>query len=310
MAPGLRVGFAGSPDLAVRVLEKLIQNSAHRVCRVYTRPDKPAGRGRKLRRTPVKELAEALALPISQPANPAALGADRLLGQLDVLVVAAYSMILPPPVLSRPRFGCINVHTSLLPRWRGAAPIQRAILAGDTETGITIMQMDAGLDTGDILYQQSCPILADDTAGSLHDRLAVLGGECLVTVLDMLAQGTLRPARQDPGGVTYAEKISKEEARIDWQKPAEEIERQVRAFNPYPVAFTELAGKTIRVWQAAVIHRAAGEEPAGRVVSYTPEGIDITTADKVLRLLRVQLPGKKPVGARDFYNGNPALFAG
>jgi methionyl-tRNA formyltransferase len=308
MRPGLTIAFAGTPELAATVLDKLVSDGTHRITCVYTQPDKPAGRGQKIHKSPVKLLAEHHLLPVRQPLNRAELLDDRSLEQVDVLIVAAYGMILPEALLSRPRFGCINIHTSLLPRWRGAAPIQRAILAGDQQTGITIMQMDSGLDTGDILYQQTCPILATDTSGSLHEKLAFIGSECILTVLNRLQNGPLEPVQQDTVGVTYANKIQKSEADINWANTAAVIDRQIRAFNPAPVAYTTLNNQAMRIWQAQVLDQSITASAPGTILQYSPEGIDVSTTDKVIRIERLQLPGKKTVGIRDFFNGNPGFW--
>jgi len=306
MPQGLDIAFAGTPELAATILARIIQNSAHTVSCVYTQPDRPAGRGRKLHKSPVKELAESCGLTVKQPQDKSELAADTALARADVLVVAAYGMILPEVVLDMPRFGCINIHTSLLPRWRGAAPIQRAIQAGDPVTGITLIQMDAGLDTGDILYQQACPIEPQDTAGSLHYKLADIGSECTLITLDMVSQGRLAPTPQPENGVTYANKIQKVEALINWEKPAVEIDRQIRAFNPAPVAYTTLNGQAMRIWQATVVHDSPGSGlPPGNIVNYSAAGIDVSTGDKLIRILKLQLPGKNTVSCRDFFNGNP-----
>lgn len=304
----LNIAFAGTPELAASVLENLVQHGPYNVTCVYTQPDRPAGRGQKLHKSPVKELAEKLQLPVRQPANTTELAKEQLLDQVDVLVVAAYGMILPESVLAKPRFGCINIHTSLLPRWRGAAPIQRAIQAGDTETGITIIQMDAGLDTGDILYQQRCPIQTDDTSGTLHEKLSFIGSECTHITLDMLTKGELKPVKQAVTGVTYANKIQKSEAMIDWSDPAVKIDCQIRAFNPSPIAYTTLNNQVMRIWQAQILDFPDTGSPPGKIMQYTAEGIDISTADKMIRILKLQLPGKKTVGVRDFFNGNPGFW--
>jgi methionyl-tRNA formyltransferase len=308
MRPGLTIAFAGTPELAATVLDKLMGDGTHSITCVYTQPDKPAGRGQKIHKSPVKLIAEHYQLPVIQPLTRDQLLEDRSLDHVDVLIVAAYGMILPEALLSRPRFGCINIHTSLLPRWRGAAPIQRAILAGDQQTGITIMQMDSGLDTGDILYQQTCPILATDTSGSLHDKMAVIGSECILTVLNRLQNGSLTPVQQDAVGITYANKIQKSEAEIDWDNPAAVIDRQIRAFNPAPVAYTTLNNQAMRIWQAQILDQPGYLSTPGTIVKYSPEGIDVSTTDKVIRIEKLQVPGKKTVGVRDFFNGNPGYW--
>ena len=306
--PSLRLAFAGTPDLAASVLQRLISDGTHAITRVYTQPDKKTGRGRKYQAGPVKQLAEQHNIPLEQPGRPDELDPENELKTVDALVVAAYGMLLPATVLNAPRLGCINVHTSLLPRWRGAAPIQRAIQAGDEKTGITIMQMDKGLDTGDILYQRSCPILADDSGKSLHDRLAILGGDALLEALRALAENRITPQKQGETGVTYAKKLTKEEADIDWTQSAAQIERTIRAFNPVPMAYTELNGISMRVWQARILpEQAAGASP-GTVLGYSADGIDVATADYPVRISRLQLPGKKTISARDFANSHPQFL--
>ncbi len=309
MQPGLNIAFAGTPAFAAHILETLLNERTHTISCVYTQPDKPAGRGRKIQKSPVKELAETYKLLVRQPENRQQLQLDDDLGQLDVLVVAAYGMLIPGLVLKRPRFGCINIHTSLLPRWRGAAPVQWAILAGDVETGITIMQMDAGLDTGDILYQQSCPIHPTDTAGILFESLAVIGSDCLLKTLHKISLRSVNPVRQPEAGVSYAHKIQKSDALIDWHRSAIEIDRQIRAFNPEPVAFTILNTHMIRIWQAEILDIQTREIPPGTVLNFSAAGLDITTNDKVIRIMKLQLPGKQVMDCRDFFNGNPRFWS-
>lgn len=305
MPTGLNIAFAGTPELAASILESLIQHST--ISFVYTRPDQPAGRGQLLQKSQVKVLAEKYQLQVKQPASRQDLELDRDLHNIDVLVVAAYGMIIPASVLAKPRYGCVNIHTSLLPRWRGAAPIQRAILAGDAITGITIIQMDAGLDTGDILYQESIPIQANDTSGTLHARLTLLGSKCIRAVLERMAEKSLHPMPQPGEGITYAQKILKQEAKIAWTKPALDIDRQIRAFNPAPVAYTDFDDKTFRIWEITVLNQSTQGVVPGTLVGYSADGIDIATGDKVIRILKLQPPGKKAMSARDFFNGNPGF---
>ena len=308
--PPLRLGFAGTPEFAVPALDAL--GKAHRICAVFTQPDRPAGRGQPLHASPVKTLATLRGLPVHQPASfksPEALEILRSL-ELDALVVVAYGLILPPAALQCPKHGCINIHASLLPRWRGAAPIQRAVLAGDSKTGVTIMRMDAGLDTGPMLATREIDIGADDTAKTLHDRLARLGAELIGETLNALSQGRARELPQPSEGVTYAEKINKAEALIDWRQDAVQISRRVRAFNPWPIAETGLNGKQLRIWDAQLLDSAvtqpgepgAGTSP-GTVLAATHEGVDVACGRGVLRVLRLQLAGRKPLFAQEFIKG-------
>jgi methionyl-tRNA formyltransferase len=303
--PGLRIVFAGTPEFAAVSLRALA-DSRHQLTAVFTQPDRPAGRGRKLMPSPVKQLAQELDVPIWQPVSLREPQAHAALQELapDVMVVVAYGLILPAAVLALPRLGCINVHASLLPRWRGAAPIQRAILAGDARTGITIMQMDAGLDTGPMLLQRSCPILPDDTGGSLHDRLAVLGAESLLEALEGLADHRLDARPQPTEGVTYADKLSKAEAIIDWQDSATVIERRIRAFNPWPVAQTHLDGEVIRLWQAQSLADHTKQVP-GSIVQADRQAVLVATGEGLLALQQMQRPGGRPVAATELINSLP-----
>ncbi|KLV38788.1 methionyl-tRNA formyltransferase [Aeromonas caviae] len=304
----LKLIFAGTPDFAARHLAALL-SSGHEVVAVYTQPDKPAGRGQKLTASPVKELALAHDLPVYQPAslrNEAAQAELAALGA-DLMVVVAYGLILPKAVLDTPRLGCINVHGSLLPRWRGAAPIQRSIWAGDAETGVTIMQMDVGLDTGAMIRKVTCPIASDETSASLYDKLAGLGPQALVDTLDAMAAGDTAAEPQDDALANYAEKLSKEEARIDWSMDAVAIERCIRAFNPWPISWFEVAGQTVKVWQAEVLPKAHGQA-AGTLLKADKQGIEVATGQGVLRLLTLQPPGKKAMSVSDLLNSRRDWF--
>ncbi|CAJ1767391.1 Methionyl-tRNA formyltransferase [Aeromonas jandaei] len=304
----LKLIFAGTPDFAARHLAALL-SSDHEVVAVYTQPDKPAGRGQKLTASPVKELALAHNLPVYQPASLRKEEAQAELAALgaDLMVVVAYGLILPKVVLDTPRLGCINVHGSLLPRWRGAAPIQRSIWAGDAETGVTIMQMDVGLDTGAMIRKVTCPIATDETSASLYDKLAELGPQALVDTIDAMAAGDTTAEVQDDALANYAEKLSKEEARIDWSMDAAAIERCIRAFNPWPISWFEVADQTVKVWQAAVIDSDHGQR-AGTLLKADKQGIDIATGKGVLRLLTLQPPGKKAMSVTDLLNSRRDWF--
>lgn len=308
---GLRIVFAGTPDFAAHHLRTLLAGP-HQLVGVYTQPDRPAGRGKKLHASPVKTLALEHHLPVFQPETLKSEPAQAELAALnaDIMVVVAYGLLLPKAVLDTPRLGCINVHASLLPRWRGAAPIQRAIEAGDTESGVTIMQMDVGLDTGDMLVKAHCPIGPDDTAGALHDRLAELGGPALMTALEQLAQGCAQPEAQDDTQSTYAPKITKVEAALDWARPADELARQVRAFNPFPICHTRRAESTdsFRVWEAKALAHDGPEAP-GTVLSVSEAGIGVACGEGQLQLTRLQLPGKKALPVAELLRGRADLFA-
>lgn len=313
MSQGLRIIFAGTPEFAAEHLKALL-GSRHQVIAVYSQPDRPAGRGKKLSASPVKEVALAHDIPVYQPLNfksPEAVEALVALNA-DLMVVVAYGLILPQAVLAAPRLGCINVHASILPRWRGAAPIQRAIEAGDTQTGVTIMQMDVGLDTGDMLIKAYCPILAEDTGGSLHDRLITLGAPALIEALDLIESGAIKPEKQDDSLSNYAPKLSKEEAALNWQLSAVELVRKVRAFNPFPVAHTKPAGahddQRMRVWAAKAANTNANAAP-GSITQINSEGLWIACKEGQLVLEMLQLPGKKPMSVGEILRGHPDLFS-
>jgi methionyl-tRNA formyltransferase len=301
----LRLGFAGTPTFSVPALDALAR-SEHEVRAVFTKPDRPAGRGRHVQMSPVKQRALELGLPVLEPVtfkSPDTLTALLAL-DLDALVVVAYGLILPPPALSAPRLGCFNIHASLLPRWRGAAPIQRALLAGDPVTGVTIMRMQAGLDTGPMLMARAVDIEDGDTGGTLHDRLAVVGARLVSETLDALARGPVPETPQPELGVTYAKKISKAEAEIDWRANATEVLRKVRAFNPAPVAQTRWSGEQLRIWEAELAPAAAeGEVTApGTVTGAAAGGIDVACGRGAVRITRLQLAGRRPVTAAELLN--------
>ena len=307
----MRLIFAGTPDFARAALERL-HAAGLEIALVLTQPDRPAGRGMKLHPSAVKQFAQAHGIPVAQPRSlrldgkfpdDAAQARQALQdARADAMVVAAYGLLLPQWVLDLPRLGCLNIHASLLPRWRGAAPIHRAIEAGDPQTGITIMQMDAGLDTGDMLLVERLAIEAADTTGSLHDRLAPLGARLIVEALELAACGGLRPVPQPRDGVTYAHKIEKAEGRVDWTLPASAIERRMRAFDPFPGAHSDLAGETLKLWRGQVLPATIGAEP-GTIVQAAPAGIDVATGDGTLRLLEVQRPGGKRLAVADLLRG-------
>jgi len=313
----LRIVFAGTPDFAAESLKALLA-SRHQIVGVYTQPDRPAGRGRKLTPSPVKRLALEHDLPVETPLSLKNEEAQRRLTEFDadVMIVVAYGLLLPQAVLDIPRLGCLNVHASLLPRWRGAAPIQRAIEAGDVESGITLMQMDAGLDTGDMLLIKRTPIDATTTGGDLHDRLAELGGQTLIEGLEALAGQRLSPTPQPESGVTYASKLSKPEAELDFHQAATTLSRRIRAFNPWPVAWTRLDGDTLRLWFATPEIDPIVEQDTlpGTLLEPTVDALRIACGEDgrdVLRVTQLQMPGGKPLAARDLLNANhPRLSPG
>ena len=310
----MKLVFAGTPEFAAVALAALHQ-ARHEIVLVLSQPDRPAGRGMKLQASPVKQFALANGMSVAQPRSlrldgkyqDDAKAAQQVLkaAGADAMVVAAYGLILPQWVLDLPRLGCFNIHASLLPRWRGAAPIHRTIEAGDSQTGITIMQMDAGLDTGDMLLVQPIPILPTDTTGSVHDRLAPLGGELMVQALTQAAQGTLVPVKQPLEGITYASKIDKSEAAIDWAQPAQTICQRIRAFNPFPGASTQLNGETLKIWAAqASDSPAVAPQSCGEIVALAQTNIAVAAMKSVVNITELQRPGGKRLGVADFLRGN------
>ncbi|NMM42492.1 methionyl-tRNA formyltransferase [Pseudoalteromonas arctica] len=301
MTQPLRIIFAGTPDFAARHLQALI-DSEHQIVGVYSQPDRPAGRGKKLKASEVKELALANELAVFQPAS---LKNDDALAKLnslnaDLMIVVAYGLLLPKAILEAPRLGCLNVHGSILPRWRGAAPIQRAIWAGDSETGVTIMQMDEGLDTGDMLHISRCPITATETSASLYTKLADLGPSALIDTITKLANGEITPQVQNDELANYAKKLSKDEANIDWSMDAAQIERNIRSFNPWPVCFTQMGEHTVKIYQANVVEQ---QGTAGSVLQSDKHGIVIACGTNALNITQLQPQGKKPMTVTDFLNG-------
>lgn len=306
--PIKRVVFCGTPEFAAEHL-KAVLAKGFEVVAVFTQPDRPAGRGRKLTASPVKHWALQHGITVYQPER---LRGDRefhdklIALKPDLMIVVAYGLILPESFLSIPRHGSWNVHASLLPRWRGAAPIQRAILAGDTQSGVTIMQMDAGLDTGDMLLKKTCEIRANDTGGSLHDRLASLGSEALLQA--MASVDDLQPEAQDDQQSSYAKKLSKEEARLDWAQPAVDLDRQVRAFNPWPVSEAYVKGERVRVFEAAVVPADKGVKP-GTILSIDKTGVTVACGEQALKLTSLQLPGKRAMPVSELINGQSLPFS-
>ncbi|MGX5203489.1 methionyl-tRNA formyltransferase [Aliikangiella sp. IMCC44632] len=299
----MKIVFAGTPDFAASALQALL-DAGHQICAVYCQPDRPKGRGKKLQPGPVKQLALAQQIPVEQPLNFKSQESVAQLAsyQPDLMIVVAYGLLLPESVLKVPRFGCINIHGSLLPRWRGAAPIQRAIESGDNETGITIMQMDKGLDTGDMLLKLSCPITATETGSSLHDKLALLGGKAINQLLAE-KQPPYSGEAQDNSLANYAHKLSKHEAEIDWQASAQNIHRKIRAFNAWPVSYSYVGDKRIRIWQAELLEVSTKEIQPGKIVATQKQGIDVVCGDRCLiRITMLQPDGARAMSAADFLN--------
>ncbi|WJN59568.1 methionyl-tRNA formyltransferase [Pseudomonas sp. SO81] len=303
----MRIIFAGTPEFAAQHLQALL-DAGREIVAVYTQPDRPAGRGQKLMPSPVKQLALQHNIAVYQPQTLRDPAAQAELAALkpDLMVVVAYGLILPQVVLDTPRLGCINSHASLLPRWRGAAPIQRAIQAGDASSGVTVMQMEAGLDTGPMLLKVTTTITVEDTGGSLHDRLAHLGSAAVVEAVTKLAAGELKGEVQDDSLATYAHKLNKDEARLDWSRPAEELERLVRAFNPWPICHSTLNGEPLKVLAAQL---GEGKGTPGTVLAADKNGLTVACGEGALRLTRLQLPGGKPLAFADLYNSRREQFA-
>ena len=304
----LRIVFAGTPEFAALHLQALI-DSEHDVIAVYSQPDRPAGRGKKLQASPVKQLAVEYSIPVYQPQSLKTADSQLALSalQADIMVVVAYGLILPASILNTPKLGCLNVHGSLLPKWRGAAPIQRSIWAGDKETGVTIMQMDEGLDTGSILFKQSLTITKKDTSASLYQKLSEIGPTALLETLSTLAE--IQPQIQNDDFASYAKKLSKEEAKMDWNLSAEQLERNIRAFNPWPVAFFNINDFNIKVYSSDVVKNENPDTPAGQIIKSDKTGILVTTGNECLLLTTLQLPGKKPMAVADVLNGRADWFA-
>ena len=304
----LRIIFAGTPDFAAASLQALIdhqEQNHYELVAVYSQPDRPAGRGQKLVASPVKQLAVEQGIPVYQPLNFKAEEDRQVLADLnaDIMIVAAYGLILPKAVLDTPKLGCINVHASLLPRWRGAAPIHRAVIAGDTITGITIMQMDVGLDTGDMLLKKECDIKPEDTSGTLHDRLAVLGGEALIEALELLRKGALQGTPQNGDITSYAEKLTKQEGQIDWTQDALTISRKIRGLTPWPGAYTPTSSGIMKVHNARLIDADDQDFPCGEITMVSKEGIIVATGRGSILITELQFPGGKRMAVQDALNG-------
>ncbi len=305
-AKKLRIAFAGTPEIASHILQAIIDRAEQDISLVLTQPDRPAGRGRKLKPSEVKACALEHSLPVMQPANKQELE-QVALNDVDLLLVVAYGIVISADVINTPKLGSVNVHTSLLPRWRGAAPIQRSIEAGDQQTGISFMQMDAGLDTGPVISQHVCAIDSNETAGSLHDKLARLASENIHELLTSIANGDSQATPQTESLSCYARKISKAEAALDWNQPAKLLERKIRAFNPFPVCYTTLNGLAMRIWQATC-KDYSGNLDVGQVINTDKHSIDVITSDGILAINKLQLPGKRPVTVADFLNSRPDFF--
>lgn len=307
-AKALRVIFAGTPDFAAKHLAALL-SSKHDVVAVYSQPDRPAGRGKKLQASPVKLLAQEHGIDVYQPASLKAEDAQSVLSELnaDIMVVVAYGLILPKAVLAMPKLGCINVHGSLLPKWRGAAPIQRSIWAGDSESGVTIMQMDEGLDTGAMLYKQAVELDSNETSASLYTRLATIGPEALIYTLDHI--NDLAPETQSDSLASYAKKLSKEEAMIDWHLEATQIERNIRAFNPWPIAWFKHKEQSIKVWSAIADSKTETSQQPGTILLADKEGISVATGNGIITFTQLQLPGKKALRVADILNSKAEWFS-
>ncbi len=306
----MKIIFAGTPEFAAVALKTLLENTKSidsniDVIAVYTQPDRPSGRGRKLKQSEVKQLALLNEIPVYQPDSLKSTDSQTEFAALnaDLMVVAAYGLLLPQAILDAPKLGCINIHASLLPRWRGAAPIHRAILAGDKQTGITIMKMDIGLDTGDMLLKETCDILPEDTSSTLHDRLAEIGGQTLLTALNDIAANTIQPEKQNNDLAVYAKKLIKSESEINWSDTAEKIDQQIRGLNPWPIAQTIIEGKVLRVWNSEITTLTSNAKP-GEVIAANKNGIDVVTGEGVVRITSVQMPGKKPMDAASFINAH------
>ena len=300
----LKLAFAGTPELAKIVLESLINSNQYDIGIVFTKPDRPAGRGHKIRQSEVKSCAIKNKIEVLQPKNSQELESYAL-ENYDLLLVVAYGLLLTPKILAKPKYGCINIHASLLPRWRGAAPIQRAIEAGDIETGITIMQMDKDLDTGDILKQISCPINDEDTSGILHDRIANISAENINDILAKIVGNKFIVINQDNSKATYAKKITKHEAKLDWKKSAIELERKIRAYNPSPVAHTNFNGIDLRIWESKVKASTLKLKPGTLLNGKST--LDVMTGQNILSITKLQLSGKKIISAKDFLNSHTNL---